>query len=85
MQIIYTAEFIRRFKKLSLEVKKEAIKKELIFKKNPFDAKLKIHKLKGKLQDCWAFSISYSSRIVVEFGGDDIVYFHSIGSHNIYN
>ena len=84
MQIIYTAEFIRLFKKLSLEIKKEAIKKESIFKKDPFDTRLKTHKLSGKLKDCHAFSISYSNRIIVEFGKSDIVYFHSIGSHNIY-
>ena len=84
MQIIYTAEFIRLFKKLPLEVKKEAVKKELIFKNDPFDTKLKTHKLNGKLKNFWAFSVSHSSRIVIEFGKDDIIYFHSIGSHNIY-
>ncbi len=84
MQIIYTAEFIRLFKKLPIEVKKEAVKKEVIFKKNPFDSKLKLHKLKGKLKDCWGFSISYDIRIIVEFAGNDIVYFHSIGDHDIY-
>jgi addiction module RelE/StbE family toxin len=84
MQIIYTAEFIRLFKKLPREVKKEANKLESIFKKNPFDSKLKTHKLKGKLKDCWAFHISYSKRIVFEFGEGGIVYFHSVGSHDIY-
>jgi mRNA-degrading endonuclease YafQ of YafQ-DinJ toxin-antitoxin module len=84
MQIIYTAEFIRLFKKLSIKDKEEAVRKELTFKKNPFDTKLKIHKLHGKLKDCHAFSISYSSRIIIEFGKNDIVYFHSIGTHDIY-
>jgi len=84
MQIIYTAEFIRLFKKLSLEVKKEAIKKELIFKENPFDPKLKTHKLKGKLKDCYGFSVFYNKRIIFEFGEKDIVYFHTIGGHDIY-
>ncbi len=84
MQIIYTAEFIHLFKKLSQEIKKEAFKKESIFKKNPFDSKLKTHKLKGKLKDCWAFSISYNRRVIIEFAEDDVVYFHSIGTHDIY-
>ncbi len=84
MQIIYTNEFIRLFKKLPLGVKKEAIKKESIFKKDPFDYRLKTHKLSGKLKDCYAFSVSYSDRIIVEFCKNDIVYFHSVGRHNIY-
>mgnify|MGYP001584297324 FL=1 len=84
MDIIYTAEFIRIFKKLPLEVKKEAIKKEAIFKINPFDARLKTHKLSGKLKDFSAFSISFSYRIICEFGKNKIVYFHSVGKHDIY-
>ncbi len=86
MEIIYTAEFIRHFKRLPIGIKKEAVKKESVFKKDPFDPKLKTHKLKGKLKDCWAFSISYSHRIIFEFTNnkDDIVYFHSIGKHDIY-
>ncbi len=84
MDIIYTAEFIRLFKKLPLDIKKEAVKKEAFFKRNPFDAKLKTHKLSGKLKGYSAFSISFSCRIICEFGENNIVYFHSIGSHNIY-
>ncbi len=84
MEILYTAEFIRRFKKLSSAVKNEALKREKLFKKDPFDPVLKTHKLKGKLKDCWAFSISHSQRIVFEFGTKDSIYFHTIGTHDIY-
>lgn len=85
MDIIYTAEFIRLFKKLPLEIKKEAVKKENLFKIDPFDAKLKTHKLGGKLKGCFGFSISYSHRIICEFHKNKKnVYFHSIGSHDIY-
>jgi len=85
MQIIYTAEFVRLFKKLSKEIKKEALKKEVLFRKNPFDLKLRTHKLKGKLKDCYAFHISYSNRIIFEFSNNKkVVYFHSVGTHDIY-
>lgn len=84
MDIIYTAEFIRLFKKLPLKIKKEAVKKEALFKINPFDARLKTHKLSGKLKDCSAFSISFSHRIICEFSKNKVVYFHSIGKHDIY-
>ena len=84
MDIIYTAEFMRLFKKLPLDIKKEAAKKEALFKINPFDARLKTHKLSGKLKDCSAFSVSFSHRIICEFSKNKMVYFHSIGKHGIY-
>ena len=84
MRIIYTSEFSRLFKKLSKTAQIEAWKKEKIFRENPFDSRLKIHKLHGKLKDCFAFSISYSRRIIFEFNNTDSVYFLSIGSHHIY-
>ena len=75
---------MRGYKKLPLDIKKIAEKKEVIFKKDPFDPSLRTHKLHGKLKDCLAFSISLSHRIVYEFGKGKIVYFHSIGTHDIY-
>jgi len=84
MDIIYTAEFIRIFRKLPIEIKREAVKKEALFKVNPFDAKLKTHKLSGKLKGFSAFSISFSHRIICEFAKNKVVYFHSIGKHSIY-
>ena len=84
MQIIYTSEFKHLFKKLTKEVKLEAFKKEEIFRNDPFDPKLKTHKLSGKLKGCWAFSISFKQRIICEFDKNNTVYFHSIGDHDIY-
>jgi len=85
MQIIYTSEFKRGFKKIEGAMQSEALAKEVIFRKDPFDSRLKTHKLYGKLKGCFAFSISYSSRIIFEFSKNkDTAYFYSIGDHNIY-
>jgi mRNA-degrading endonuclease YafQ of YafQ-DinJ toxin-antitoxin module len=84
MRIIYTTEFRRLFKKLPMDIKEEALKREKIFRVDPFNKKLKTHKLSGKLKGCWAFSVSYQKRIIFEFGTDGIIYFHSVGDHNIY-
>ena len=84
MRIIYTTEFKRLFKRLPMEIKKEALKREKMLRTDLFDKRLKTHKLSGKLKGCWAFSISYQKRIIFEFGIDGIIYFHSIGDHNIY-
>ncbi len=61
-----------------------AEEKEDCFRKNPFDPKLKTHKLGGKLKEFWSFSIAYKYRIVFEFTGADKITFHDIGTHDVY-
>ncbi|MEI8174879.1 MAG: type II toxin-antitoxin system mRNA interferase toxin, RelE/StbE family [bacterium] len=84
MKIEYSSKFARQFKKLPREIKESAIKCESLFRINPFDPKLKTHKLHGTMQDYWAFSISYNYRIGFTFSEIDYVKFHAIGSHDIY-
>jgi addiction module RelE/StbE family toxin len=84
MQIIYTPKFRREYKHLPLHIKEIAEAKENIFRENPFHHALKTHKLKGKFQEFWSFSLSYQYRIVFEFSKNNIVYFHSVGTHHVY-
>lgn len=84
MKIIYSSKFIREYKKLSNKIKKIAEEKEKIFCDNPFNRKLKTHKLSGKFKDFWSFSIAYKYRVVFEFAKDNTVHFHSIGTHQVY-
>jgi len=84
MQIIYTPKFIRLYKKLSNEIKRITERKEIVFRKDPFAASLKTHKLNGVFEGLYSFSIDYSHRIIFEFGEEGTVYFHTIGDHDIY-
>lgn len=84
MRIIYSPKFAREYKRLSDEIKLLAEKRELTFRKNPFDQSLDTHKLRGKFKEFWSFSIGIHYRIIFEFGKDGIVYFHSVGNHSIY-
>lgn len=84
MEIIYSPKFRREYKKLPKNVKLTAEKKEAVFRKNPFHASLDTHKLHGRLREFWSFSIGLKYRIVFEFGEKDVVYFHSVGDHDIY-
>ena len=65
-------------------MKREAEEAEKLFRKNPFDPKLDTHKLHGRLSMFWSFSINREYRIVFEFGDRDVVYFHIVGKHEIY-
>ncbi|MBU1246695.1 type II toxin-antitoxin system mRNA interferase toxin, RelE/StbE family [Patescibacteria group bacterium] len=86
MQIIYTSQFERKYKKLSEDLKILAEEREKIFRKNPFNKKLDTHKLHGKLKNFWSFSVAHNFRIIFEISKNKkVFYFHSIGNHKIYN
>lgn len=84
MKIYYSAKFAKAYKKLPRKVKLQAEKKELVFRKNPRDASLKTHKLTGRLKEFWAFWVDYKYRIIFEFREKDVIWFHSVGTHEIY-
>lgn len=84
VKIYYTSLFVRNFKKLSREKQKQTIKKEKLFKQNPFNPSLKTHKLTGKLEGYWAFSITYQDRVIFRFVNKKEVIFFRIGAHAIY-
>ncbi len=84
MQIRYSPKFIRQYKKLPLQIKTRAEKREVIFRKDPFDPRLKTHKLHGSQDGFMSFSVDYSYRIIFEFADADTVIFYEIGTHDIY-
>ena len=84
MKIIYSSKFEKEYKKLSYKIKLISEKKEKLFRKNPFNPILNTHKLHGRLYEFWSFSITDKYRIVFEFTESDIIYFHSVGTHEIY-
>jgi len=84
LKIYYSSKFFLEYKKLPLDVKKIAEKKELIFRENPFDSRLNTHKLKGNLKGFIAFSVNQKYRIIFEIINPNLVWFHSIGDHSIY-
>ncbi len=88
MKIYYSNKFIRDYKRLPNKVKELAEEKESIFLKNPFNPKLKTHKLhgkfKGKIEKYWSFSVDYKYRIIFRFISKEEVRFYLIGTHKIY-
>lgn len=84
MKIYYSSKFAKEYKKLPLKIKKLAEKKEKLFREDPFHPSLKTHKLTGKLKEFWAFSIDFEYRIIFEFAEENIIWFHSAGTHGIY-
>lgn len=85
MKIIYSSKFAKEYRKLPVRVKIKAEKCETIFRKNPRSPGFKTHKLKGVLSDFYAYSVDYQYRIVFEFKDNNVFWFHSVGTHGVYD
>jgi len=82
--IEYSEKFLKSLEKLPEKIIEKAGIKEKIFRENPFDSRLRTHKLHGKEKEAWAFWIDYVYRIKFIFLSDEEVLFLDIGTHEIY-
>ena len=69
-RLVWTASFLRAFKRCmrqhsDFKVNVEQVLRLLV--DDPFDSRLRTHKLKGKLEGAWACSVTYELRLVFEF------------------
>lgn len=83
-KIKYSPTFFKNLNKFPKNQLKFLKQKEKIFRENPFDPRLKTHKLKGELADFYAFSVSYHWRIVFHFEKENVIIFDAIGTHEVY-
>ncbi len=84
MEVLYKPSFLRDFKRLQPEIQEEARERISLFNDVTNHKKLKVHKLKGKLQRYYSFSVTYSHRIVFAYETKNRVVFIAIGDHDIY-
>jgi addiction module RelE/StbE family toxin len=84
IEIAFSSSFKRAFKKKiagNPNIEARFWERVEAFKNNPFDSKLKTHKLSGKLKDLWSFSIEYDLRVIFHFVNDHRAFFIDIGTH----
>lgn len=89
-RLAWSQGFKRGFKKatrnkVSLQDKIFSVLEKLCI--NPFDEKLKTHKLHGKLMGLWACHVEYDCRIVFAFEKDpdsvnDLIVLIDVGKHD---
>lgn len=86
--LLSSSSFIRNARKI---VKKQPeLRKNMqqileLLSKDPFDPKLKTHKLKGELQDSYACSVTYNMRIIfkfVQYEAKEAILLEAIGTHD---
>jgi addiction module RelE/StbE family toxin len=85
INLIWDQGFKRRYKKRvknNTELKTKFWESIEIFTKEPFNPRLRTHKLTGKLSGLWAFSIDYDCRVIFKFLNDHEVLLIDIGTHD---
>lgn len=84
-QVFFSSTFKRAFGKRIAGQKdlEEAFWKRVeIFTADPFDPRLRTHKLSGKLTELWSFSLAYDLRVVFVFLPQNRAVFENIGTHD---
>ncbi len=85
MEIEFSDRFIKSFTKLVSRRPDAAISilvKVLLFSCEPFSRSLAMHKLKGRLDKVWSFSVENNLRIIVDRSDPSKVTFVDIGTHD---
>jgi addiction module RelE/StbE family toxin len=85
ISFVWQPGFKRSYKKRILinpALKQKFAEAVTLFSINPYDPKLKTHKLSGKLKEYWAFTVDYDTRIVFKFISEHEILLIDIGSHD---
>ncbi len=80
-----TPYFEKKFKKLSKDIQKIAVRKIFLFENNPFHPGLNVHKLKGELAGYWSFYVTREKyRVLFRFISNNEVIYYDVDTHDIY-
>ncbi|MBI4684764.1 MAG: type II toxin-antitoxin system mRNA interferase toxin, RelE/StbE family [Nitrospirae bacterium] len=85
IKIIWDQGFKRIYKKKiknDEELKKKFWNAIELFSNEPFNSRLRTHKLTGRLEGLWAFSVNYDCRVVFRFLDKSEVLLIDIGGHD---
>jgi mRNA-degrading endonuclease YafQ of YafQ-DinJ toxin-antitoxin module len=85
VEVSFSFSFRRAFKKRikgNVDLEARFWQKLELFTTDPFDQSLKTHKLSGKLNELWSFSVGYDERVLFYFTEDGNAVFVDIGSHD---
>jgi len=85
MRVSFDPAFKRAFRKRiapSEKLRKKFNELLPIFIADPFDARLRTHKLSGRLEGLFSVRVDYDIRIVFYFESEDKAVFLDIGTHD---
>lgn len=84
MKISATSKFVKSYKARiegNIKLEKRFDIRIKLFRENPLNPALKLHRLKGKKFQYHSFSITGDIRVIVKIE-DQLITFHDIGTHS---
>jgi addiction module RelE/StbE family toxin len=84
-EVAFSSSFKRAFKKRiggQKDMEEKFWRCLEIFRENPFDSRLRTHKLSGDLRGHWSLAVEYDVRIVFQFASKNRAIFQDIGTHD---
>lgn len=85
MQIQFSEDALRELKKIKRKDKNlySRIQKQLLlFARDPKHRSLHTHKLSGKLNNQWSFSVTNNIRVIYIRRREDLLYIINLGTHD---
>jgi len=84
MEVSFKPSFIRKFNSLTDELRTETLEKIELFKNTENHRRLRVHRLKGRLSNCYSFSVNYKFRIIFSYLSKNEAVLLAIGDHEVY-
>jgi mRNA-degrading endonuclease YafQ of YafQ-DinJ toxin-antitoxin module len=82
LTILYSAKFVRMYKGLEPALQEEVREKITLFRNPKSHASLKVHKLQGRLEGRYAFSVNYRIRVIFRYENKKIASLLTVGPHD---
>ena len=82
MKALFSKTFEKQYTRLPQGIQKKTKERIRLFKKNPRDPLLRIHKLKGKKKPLKSMNITGDYRALFTQEDKDTITFHEIGTHS---
>lgn len=81
---VFDRRFERDFKHLNRDLQNIIRERISIFREDPFDVRLHSHKLHGKLDGRWSFSVTSNYRVIFRFVDSQTIVLQAVGPHDLY-
>lgn len=81
MTINYSRRFKKQYQKLPPKVRAKFKQRLLLWREDPTNSLLRLHKLEGKLQNFYSINITGDIRALYEIVGDEVYIYEMIGTH----
>jgi addiction module RelE/StbE family toxin len=82
MQFVFSSRFVKKYRKLSISLRRKTDGQLCIFALEPFHPLLDNHPLHGKYRECRSISITGDVRAIYELAAEDLAHFITIGNHS---